>query len=191
MAERARVTSVDALDAFRSNLIVYLSKARPTLEEVSSDVMRTRVWLEDEQRTYWQNQLRVRSRALEEAQQELFSARISNFRDESAAEVMAFRRAKQQVEEAQAKLRLVKTWARDFDHRVQPLLKQIEKLHTVLSNDMVKAAAHLAEAIKTLHAYAGIAPPLQAGLAPETRPDVSAEAEAADTAAPQTQGGVK
>jgi hypothetical protein len=191
MAERARVTSVDALDAFRSNLILYLSKARPTLEEVSSDVMRTRVWLEEEQRTYWQNQLRVRSRALEEAQQELFSARISNLRDESAAEVLAFRRAKQQVEAAQAKLRVIKIWARDFDYRVQPLLKQVEKLHTVLSNDLVKAAAYLAQAIKTLDAYADVAPPPQTGPAPEAGPDVSPEAEPADAGAPQTQGGVK
>ena len=68
MPDRAHVTSVDALEAFRSNLIVYLSKARPTLEEVSAEVQRMRSWLEDEQRTYWENELRRRSRALEEAQ---------------------------------------------------------------------------------------------------------------------------
>ena len=64
MPERAHVTSVDALESFRASLIVYLSKARPTLEEVSADVQRTRGWLEDEQRTHWENELRRRSRAL-------------------------------------------------------------------------------------------------------------------------------
>ncbi len=191
MADRARVTSVDALDAFRSNLILYLSKARPTLEEVSSDVMRTRIWLEEEQRSYWQNQLRIRSRALEEAQQELFSARLSSFRDESAAEVMAYRRAKQQLEEAQAKLRVVKLWARDFDNRVQPLLKQVEKLHAVLSNDMVKAAAYLAEAVKTLDAYAQIAPPAQPGLSPDPGSDLAAEGAKTQESATRPHGGVK
>ena len=68
MPERAHVTSVDALEAFRANLIVYLSKARPTLEEVSADVQRTRGWLEGEQRTYWESELRRRSQALQEAQ---------------------------------------------------------------------------------------------------------------------------
>ena len=45
MPERAHVTSVDALELFRSQLIVYLSKARPALDEVSAEVVRTRVWL--------------------------------------------------------------------------------------------------------------------------------------------------
>ena len=34
MPQRAHVTSLSAIEAFRANLIVYLSKARPTLEEV-------------------------------------------------------------------------------------------------------------------------------------------------------------
>ena len=77
MPDRAHVTSVDALESFRANLIVYLSKARPTLEEVSADVQRMRGWLESEQRTHWENELRQRSQALEEAQQALFSSKLS------------------------------------------------------------------------------------------------------------------
>src|SRR5690349_20512349 len=39
MAEQAQVTSGEAIEAFRSSLIGDLSKARPTLEEISSDVL--------------------------------------------------------------------------------------------------------------------------------------------------------
>ncbi len=159
MPERAHVTSVDALQAFRSNLIVYLSKARPTLEEVSAAVQRMRNWLEGEQRAHWENEFRRRSRALEEAQQALFSAKLSNLREASAAEVMAVRRAKQARDEAEAKLRVLKQWNRVFDNRVDPLVKQMEKLQTVLAQDMVQAVALLAQAIKTLDAYADVAPP--------------------------------
>ena len=63
MPDRAHVTSVEALESFRANLIVYLSKARPTLDEVSSDVQRIQGWLENEQRTHWENELRRRGRA--------------------------------------------------------------------------------------------------------------------------------
>ena len=35
MAERAHVTSVEAIEAFRANLIAYLGKARPLLEDAS------------------------------------------------------------------------------------------------------------------------------------------------------------
>ena len=154
MPQRAHITSVEALEIFRSQLIVYVTKARPTLEEVTGDVLRTRLWLQNEQRTHWEGQVKRRAKALEQAQAELFSARLSNLRKETAAEQMAFHRAKRLMEEAESKLRTLKNWNREFDSRVDPLLKQTEKLHTVLANDMTKAIAYLTEAIKTLAAYA-------------------------------------
>jgi len=159
MPERAHVTSVDALESFRSNLIVYLSNARPTLEGVSAAVQRTRGWLEGEQRTYWESEFRRRSRAFQEAQAALFSSRMSRMREASAAEQMAVQRTKRALDEAEAKLRVVKQWNRVFDNQVDPLVKQMEKLHTVLAHDMVKAVAFLAQAIQTLDAYAEVAPP--------------------------------
>src|SRR5437899_2491516 len=153
MPQKAHVTSVEALEAFRSNLVVYVSKARPTLEEVSADVLRTRLWLQNEQRTHWEAHVRRRTKELEQAQAALFSARLSNLREESAAEQMTFHRAKRSLEEAEGKLRTLKQWNREFDNRVEPLIKQTEKLHTVLANDMTKAIAYLTEAIKTLAAY--------------------------------------
>lgn len=159
MPQRAQVTSVEALEAFRVALIIYLSKARPTLEEVSADVLRTRLWLENEQRNHWESEARKRHKELERAQQELFSARLSNLRKETAAEVMAVHRARRSLDEAETKLRALKRWLREFDGASQPLLKQMEKLHTVLANDMIKAVAHIAQLIETLDAYSGVAAP--------------------------------
>ena len=159
MPDRAHVTSVDALESFRANLIVYLSKARPTLEEVSTEVQRTRSWLDNEQRAHWEGELRRRSRALKEAQDALFSSKLSSFRETSAAEQMAVQRAKRALDEAEEKLRVLKQWSRVFDNRVDPLVKQMEKLHTVLAHDMVQAVAFLAQAVSTLDAYAEVAPP--------------------------------
>jgi len=156
MAEQARVTSLEALESFRSNLIVYLSQARPVLEEVSASVVRMRTWLENDQRTYWDNQIRRRSKELEEAQQALFSARLGSLRHETSAELLVVQRAKRQLEEAELKLRILKKWSRDYDGSVQPLVKQMEKLHTILSNDMVKAVAFLTQAVNTLAAYSEI-----------------------------------
>ncbi len=158
MPQRAQVRSIDAIEAFRSHLIVYLSQARPALEEAAADVMRTRSWLENEQRAYWENQIRRRSKELEQIEQALFSARLGGLRKESSADQLAFHRAKRALEEAEGKLRTVKKWAREFDNRVQPLLKQTEKLHTVLSHDMVNAVGYLAQTLNTLAAYAEIQP---------------------------------
>src|ERR1043166_2987923 len=169
MPQRAQVTAIEALEEFRASLIVYLSKARPTLEEVSADVLRTRLWLENEQRTHWDNQVRGRHKELKQAQAELFSARISNLRKESAAEVMAVHRARRSLDEANTKLLVLKRWLREFDAAAQPLLKQMEKLHTVLANDMVKATAYRAQAVNTLDAYAGMTAPSLAAAPAATR----------------------
>ena len=68
-------------------------------------------------------------------------------------------RAKRALDEAEAKLRVLKQWSRVYDNRVDPLVKQMEKLHTVLAHDMVQAVAFLAQAVNTLDAYAEVAPP--------------------------------
>jgi hypothetical protein len=181
MAERAHVSSVDALDVFRARLIVYVSQARPVLEEVSSDVLRTRLWLENEQRTYWENQARRRTKELEQAQQALFSAKLGTLRQESAAEQMAYHRARRALDEADNKLRVLKRWTRELDGRAQPLVKQMEKMHTLLANDLTKAVASLNQTIATLSAYAEIAPPSAIGdtssaLGQKAQPEVTVPA---------------
>lgn len=192
MSQKAHVTSLEAIELFRSNLIVYLSQARPALDEVSAEVLRTRLWLETEQCQHWENQMRKRLKELEQAQQALFSARLGALRTETAAEQFAVHRAKEAVAEADLKLRIIKKWNREFEGRVQPLVKQMEKLHMVLSNDMVKAVTYLAQAISTLAAYAekagatpGSAPPLASS---ESTPAPAAPAEGS---LPPTDGQAK
>ena len=157
MPERAHVTSLDALEAFRSSLIIYLTKARPTLDEVSSDLLRIRVWLQDDQRTYWEQQVRRRARVLEQAEQALFGARLANLRETTDAEQVAVQRARRALQEAEEKLKRVKHWSREFDSRIEPLGRQLETLRNVLAIDMPNAVAFLAQAIRTLSDYAGIA----------------------------------
>ena len=161
MPERAQVSSVEAIESFRSKLILFLAAARPALDEVSSDVMRARMWLETDQRSYWEGQLKKRQRAHEEAQQSIFSTRLSNLAEEvSAAQQMTARRAKAALEEAHAKIRLLKQWERQYGSMVEPLVKQMEKLQTVLSRDMPMGVAQLTETIRLLQDYAELSRPL-------------------------------
>lgn len=162
MSERARVTSVEAVAAFRASLIVFLNKARPALEEVCDDVRRIRVWLQTEQRTHWENEVRRRTKDLEQAQQELFSARLSGLREATSTQQFAVNRARRVLREAEEKLRVVKKWNRDFDNLTEPLTKQIEQVHSMLMSDMLRAVAYLAQVVTALEAYARIAPPLPA-----------------------------
>jgi hypothetical protein len=159
MADRAQVTSVEAIEAFRSSLILYLSKARPALEEVSGDVLRVRLWLQNDQRSRWQHELKVRARELERAQAELFGSRLSKIQTATAAQHMSVIRARRAVREAEAKLRLLKKWDRELENRASPLLKQVDNLHGYLTSHLARAVPYLAQMIKTLEAYGGDAPP--------------------------------
>jgi uncharacterized phage infection (PIP) family protein YhgE len=155
-SNQAKVADLDAIQAFRSHLVLYVAKARAALEEVSSDILRMRSWLEDEQRLRLENDLRRKRRAMEEAQQSMFSAKISILKQETSAEQLIYHRAKRAVDEAEEKLRVLRRHAREYENRVQPLLKQTEKLQTVLSNDMQNALAYLNQVLETLTAYAEV-----------------------------------
>jgi hypothetical protein len=169
MGERtANVTSLDAIESFRSSLVLYLSKARPTLEEVSSEVARTRSWLQNDQRMYWERQMRVRARDLETAQAELFSARLSTIQDVSAAQEMALHRCQRAMRECETKLRLLKKWDRELENRSEPLVRQVDQLHGYLLGEMGQALNFLTEILKSLQAYAELKAP---GSQPVANPD--------------------
>jgi hypothetical protein len=183
----AHVTSIDSIESFRVALINYLAKVRPALDDAIDDVSRTRDWLQHDQRRHWENEVKRRRRAVEEAEQAVFSARISNFREVSTAENTAVLRARRALNDAEEKLRMVKKWLRDFDNRVEPLVKQLEQVQTMFGNTMPRSIAHLAGLVKTLDAYANVN---TAGLAePPTAPTAEAtpatESAAAEAESPQ------
>jgi len=153
MAQQAQVTSVEAIESFRAGLILFLSKVRPTLEEVSDEVLRLQSWLQNDQRRRWETELRRRGRQLEEARQELFNATLSHLEQATALQHMAVQRAQRAVREAEDKLDTLKKWERALDDRTAPLIKQIEEFHGFLTIDMGKAVAQLVQIVKALDAY--------------------------------------
>jgi len=157
--ERAKVSSIEALESFRTNLIIYLEKATGALDEVSDDFLRTRLWLQNDRRIHWEREVRRRARELEDKQQELFSARISGLREATQVQEMAVARAKRTLGEAEIRLSLVKQWNRQYESRVRPLAKDVDRLRDVLAGHMGKAVAYLTQATRTLDAYADLAPP--------------------------------
>ena len=173
MAERAQVTSFEAVESFRADLIVFLSRARAVLEEASDDVLRTRLWVQNDQRRLWEGQTRVRSRKLEEARAELFNAQLSQFQESTALQLMAVQRAERAAREAEAKLALLKKWDRELENRTDPLVKQVTQLHGFLTTDMGRAVAYLAQVVKALEAYADVAAPV--GLTGLTAPGNKAD----------------
>jgi hypothetical protein len=170
MSGQAQITSSAALEAFRSDLIVYLAQMAPVLDEAGGEVVRLRGWLQNEQRDYWENQARRRRRKLEEAQAELFNARLSTLQNSSIVQHMEAQKAKRAVEEAEQKLAAIKKWERELDNLAEPQLKQIDQLRGYLTTDMNKAVAFLTQVTQAVAAYAAVpTPSAPAPPVPETK----------------------
>jgi hypothetical protein len=130
-----------------------------------------RLWLQNDQRLHWEGELRRRTRAFDEARQELLGARLAGLRNAIANREANVRLAKQALVVAETKLRAVKTWNRDYDTSVDPLVKRLQSLRHFLDHDMPKAMAWLVQAQRTLDAYSESAPPPSAsGAASSTVP---------------------
>jgi hypothetical protein len=166
----ARITSLEILETFRSALIIFLTVARRTCDEVVEEVRRTRLWLQQDQRLHWETQIRKRRKLLDAAVQELFSARLSGLRMSTTAQENEVRKMKIAVAEAEEKLRNVKRWARDFDHDADPLVKRLETLRFSLDYELPKGVHFLSEARKILETYVQSAPAPAAPPPPSTIP---------------------
>ena len=162
MADQARISNLDAIDAFRSALIVFISKTQQSLDQAQDTVKKTRGWLQTEQPQYWMAQIKQRQKKLDQANAELMSARLSEFVDSPTVQQMAVRKARYALEEAQQRLERTKAWARDYDRLISPLAKKVESLRDYLENDLTRAVAYLTEVQKILAAYAEASTPAPA-----------------------------
>ena len=159
MAEQAKVTSLDALESFRANLIVFMTTAHRCVDEAGDEVRRTRQWLQGEGRMHWEGEARRRKRVLDQAEADLYSARLSDLKDRTIVQEEAVRKAKRAMAEAEDKLRMLKKWNRDFDNSTDQLVKRLEGMRFFLDHDMPKALAYLVQAQRTLEGYAEASTP--------------------------------
>lgn len=154
MSGQANISSIDALEAFRTELIDFMSKARVALEEVEGDVRRTQTWLDTDRKQHWERQLKAGMRQLHQAEQELYSANLMSPRASNAFQKMAVLKARRKVKEAEDKIRMVKKWRLTFENRTTPLVRRLDPMFHLVSQHLPKGVYALGESIKALQAYA-------------------------------------
>lgn len=154
MSDQARVSSIDALEQFRADLIQFIAKARTALEEASSDVRRTQDWLDRDRCMHWNNEIRKRTKLLRQAEQELYSANLTRPLAANAMQKMAVHRAQRAVDEAEEKMRVITRWRHLFDRMATPHLRGMDPLLAILAQDLPGGVASLGESIKALQSYA-------------------------------------
>ena len=171
MSNQARISSIDALEAFRAELIHYIEKARVALEDMTGEARRTRTWLDVDRSQHWAGQLKRLTKLLHQAEEELYSANLSNPLAANDLQKMAVVRVRRKLDEAEAKMRVIKHWRQIYDNRTSPLLRQLEPMFFRVGQQLPKAVHSLGETIKTLQAYAETHRPAQRQAAPPPGPE--------------------
>lgn len=161
MSNQARISSIDALESFRAELLRYIDKARVALDDMSGEARRTQTWLDVDRTQHWAGQIKKLTKLLHQAEEELYSANLTNPKASNTLQKMAVAKVRQKLDEAEAKMRVVKHWRQIYDNRTSPLLRQLEPMFFRIGQQLPKAVHSLGESIKALQAYAEAGPQAQ------------------------------
>ncbi len=152
MTDRANITSIEALESFHRSMVVFREKACTTLDEAGTVVQRFKDWIKHDQKVHWQMEVRARERAFDDARQEWFRCQLADQRSGGTKE-SAYRQARRALREAEAKLAAVKRWSLTCDRHIDPLARQLERMYNLLSGEMPRSMAYLANVVATLGDY--------------------------------------
>ena len=166
MSNQARISSIDALESFRAELLRYIDKARVALDDMTGEARRTQTWLDVDRTQHWSGQIKKLTKLLHQAEEELYSANLTNPKASNTLQKMAVAKVRQKLDVAEAKMRVIKHWRQIYDNRTSPLLRQLEPMFFRIGQQLPKAVHSLGESIKALQAYAEAGPQAQRQAAP-------------------------
>lgn len=162
MAEGARVESIESIRAFRVALIKFAETASVAVDDAEADLTRTLMWLETEQRTYWQNEIRKRAELVERAKEAVRMKKVfkdSSGRTASAVdEEKALALAQRRLAEALGKLEAVKKWTGRLRKEILNYKGLVQRLVTSLQTDVPMGVAQLDQISALLNQYVSLRP---------------------------------
>jgi hypothetical protein len=162
MAESAKVLSIQALKDFRVSLINFTEEARNALSGVDMELKRMRNWLERDQLSYWQTQVKRRHEAMMMARTELHRRKLSQQGSDAVSDTEqkeALREAQRRLHMAEEKVEVVKRLIPIFHHAMSEYVARATPLSDHLSGGIDKSLGSLAKMIDSLEAYLALAPP--------------------------------
>lgn len=163
MSEAARVESIDALKQFRIALFKFVDAANSSLNDAEAEMRQMLNWLENEQYTHWQGQIKKRAFVVERCREAVRVKKI--FKDSAGRtpaaidEEKALRLATMQLEEAETKFANTKKYARVLLKEIETYKGTVQRCVTTIQADMPAAAASLDRAIASLEGYVSLQAP--------------------------------
>ena len=162
MSNPARVESIDALTMFRRAIIKFADAAMVALGDAESEMQRRLNWLENEQDSYWQGQIRKRQEEVSKCRDAVRQKKL--FKDfagrtpSADQEEKALRIALARLEEAERKLAAVRKYAKKLPREIEVYKGSVQRFATTVQSDLPTAAGKLDAMIRKLEEYAALGP---------------------------------
>lgn len=198
MAEVARVHNLEALKKLKRALHKFQETVNVALTDAESEMQRTSIWLETEQRTHWNAQLRKSHEAVEKAKQavrekQLFNDASGN-RSSAIDEMKILQKAQRRLAEAEQKVAAIKKYIPRMQKETQIYRGGVQRFASTVQIDLPIAVDKLDQMLAKLEAYVSLGsggPPAPATSTADSAPSGSAippagMARPADAPAPQT-----
>ena len=157
MNRTARVTSIEAVRAFKAALEKYQKALSDSLSSLSTETNRAVEWLEADRMAYWPNEVRDSSDELAEAKNALARKELSIGSDEKRSayeEKKAVQKAKERQRYCQQRYNNTKHWLRIVGHDVDEFQGLLGSIGHFSESDLPKAIAKLEQLASALEKYA-------------------------------------
>lgn len=171
MADQARVTSIEAIEAFRPSLVKFIEECSAALLSAEADAGRTAMWLRGDMLPFWKKQVRIRQENLTRAKSQL-TIRQHEKDGESRATVderKAVEKAQRRLAEAQEKYERTRAWARKLEKAQDDFRGAVGAYKSLLEQQMPRALAALDHSIASLDSYTKLKPKAAPGSAPKAK----------------------
>jgi hypothetical protein len=158
----ANVKSVEAIRDFRIAMTNFSDDARNALSAVEMEIRRTRDWLQRDQLSYWQTQIKRRNQEVSEARTELHRRRLSQANSDAISDTEQkenLRIAQRRLEEAEDKVQRIKRWIPVFEHAIAEYHSASQPLGDRLTGALLKSLLVLDRMVASLEQYLATAPP--------------------------------
>jgi len=202
MAEVARVQNLEALKQLKHALWKFQEISMVALTDAESDMQRTGIWLETEQKTYWNAQLRKRQEAVEKAKEKVREKQLykdaTGMRSSAVDEMKILHAAQRQLVEAEQKVVSIRKFIPKMQKETMIYRGGVQRFASTVHTDLPVAISKLDRLLATLEAYVSLSagsPPDMAtstaelfggGGAPSGGMTRATGGEPAPTAAPST-----
>lgn len=185
MSQGANVRSVDAIKNFKVALINYAEEAKNALSSSDMEIRQVRNWLERDQLSYWQAQVKRCNERLAMARTELNRRRLSQANSESISDTEqkeAVRDGQRRLREAEEKVEKIKRWIPVLDLAIAEYHSQSQPLGDRLSGSFVASLNVLDRMIVAIDSYLAMAPPIAPAVAAPRASNPDSPGEARSTA---------